>query len=103
MGAEQNQCPLIFKHIPNVYSRLPSPNGTSGQRSGPVRLSKSTMKLVPGEKSTSVILAVSAQLARFGASTIVAWLKLNSWTWNDNAGMYALVTPFAGSVTLTRQ
>ncbi len=59
-------------HIPSVYSRLPSPNGTSGQRPGPVRRSKSTQN-ESGKNWTLVIFAVSAQLAKScGELTIVA-------------------------------
>src|SRR5258708_12960718 len=72
--AEQYQWPLMFRHIPRVYSRLSpgAPNGMSGQRPGPVRFEKSTER-VPGPKVTDVIVAVRARRARLdGESSIVA-------------------------------
>src|SRR5690242_14688303 len=81
--AEQYQWLLMFRHIPSVYSRLPLPNGTSGQRLGPSRLSKSTRN-APGVKITLVTLAVSAHVAKSnGELTIVTCRQSNGTYLNE--------------------
>src|SRR5713226_4209018 len=93
----------MFRHIPSVYSMEPPPKPTSGQRSGPSRLSKSTMR-APGEKTTLVIRAVSAQLPRSGGlSQILAWLIWNGWNRNETGAENAVVIPLDASLAWTRQ
>src|SRR5262245_13532240 len=78
------------------------PNGTSGQRPAPVRLSKSTATY--GEKSIRAIDAVSGQLpTSCGLLWMIASFIENTCTANDVPAVNGLASEFEGSVARTRQ
>src|SRR4051812_43568739 len=101
--AEQFHSPLMFTHMPSVYSSEPSPNPTSGHRFGPSRLSKST-RIALSVNSTLVIADVSAQLLKSaGLSQMFAFCRLNNCTVKGLAPENELVTPLAVSLACARQ
>src|SRR5439155_14737402 len=98
--------PLMFHVMPRQYSIAPeNPGGViSGHRPGPSFLSKST-RMPSGSMARKLMDVVSGHCVKSSppVSSAIACFRLNRMYWNWKIADDEVMTPFSGSLAVTRQ